>query len=312
MTEEVGELRGEERIADHAGVGAIGTVRLAADPTAEPVRVEPVGAVVQLDRAGEHGAAAVVGLEADMGAGRSEVGVREVPLAAVVGVVPGGAEPVADGGHGRRIEPVHTGVDGRLGQAVGVGEPVQRGELAGEHRGAARRARTRAGVVVVELDASGADAFAPRELRAPELGDGVVLVGRRVPLLVGHDDEDVGPRRHQALPVMRAGATNTAARRSSAITRSYSSQSSCDPPAALNTWRRSAGIADGGTPSISSSGPQMVVGPSTATHCHPLWNTTVARPVRRRWTSFARVAACDERDAELTGDGVVEDARVHE
>ena len=51
-----------------------------------------------------------------------------------------------------------------------------------------------AGVMAVELDAAGADAFAGRELRTAELGDRVALVGRRVPLFVGHDDEHVGPR----------------------------------------------------------------------------------------------------------------------
>ena len=54
-------------------------------------------------------------------------------------------------------------------------------------------------IVTVKFDAAGADALAARKLGATELGDVVGLVGRRVPLLVGHDDEDVRPRRHQAL-----------------------------------------------------------------------------------------------------------------
>ena len=78
------------------------------------------------------------------------------------------------------------------------GDAVQRRVLAGEQRGPARRARGGARVVAVQLAALRAQALAGGELRAAELGQRLRLVGRRVPLLVGHDEEHVrtGGHRH--------------------------------------------------------------------------------------------------------------------
>src|SRR6266508_4232661 len=81
---------------------------------------------------------------------------------------------------------------------------------------------------------------------------------------------------------MRSGRTSTATRRSAAITRSYSSQSSCVPPAAVNTSRSSRGTPSASNPTSASSGPASWTGPSTATHSHPARNTTVARGRARR------------------------------
>ena len=74
------------------------------------------------------------------------------------------------------------------------------------------------------------------------------------------------PVRHQPFERNRAGSTSTATRPSAAITRSNSSQSSCVPPAARKTTRRSPGSASGAKPSSGSSGPTMRAGPSTETH----------------------------------------------
>ena len=164
----------------------------------------------------------------------------------------------------------------------------------------------------MELDAARADAFAARELRTAEVGDRVALVGRWVPLFVGHDDEHVGPRGHQALPVMRAGATNTTARRSAAITRSYSSQSSCD--------------ATGGTEHVAQQRGDLL----RRYAVHLVVRTADARgsvdrdplppaaehdggaPGSPQVDELARVTACDESDGRLAGHGMVEDARIHE
>ena len=53
LTEEIGHLHREERIAHHAGVGRVGTVWFSPDPPVKAVLVEPVGAVVQVDGAGQ-------------------------------------------------------------------------------------------------------------------------------------------------------------------------------------------------------------------------------------------------------------------
>jgi hypothetical protein len=59
----------------------------------------------------------------------------------------------------------------------------------------------------------------------------------------------------QRFDVIRSGATSTAVRRSAAITRSYSSQSLCVPPAAVKTSRSSGGTRSAAKPSSTSSGP---------------------------------------------------------
>ena len=79
-----------------------------------------------------------------------------------------------------------------------------------------------------------------------------------------------------------AGVTRTAARRSAAITRSYSSKSSCVPPAAVNISRSSRRSRSAPMPGSGSSGPASSTGPSTAAHCQPARSTTVARGCSRR------------------------------
>ncbi len=119
-----------------------------------------------------------------------------MPLAPVVRAVPGGAEPVAQGGHGVGVEEVHSRIGRLLGQTVGVRHAVERRVLTGEQRGTAGGARGRARVVAVELPALGPQPLAGWELRATELAQRVLLVGRWVTLLVGHDDEHVRAFRH--------------------------------------------------------------------------------------------------------------------
>ena len=139
LGEQVDHLFGEHAVAHESAVGLVGTVRLAPDPPREPELVEPIGAPVGVDRGGVDDPVDVVRPQALVGAGHHQVGVRDVPLAPVVGAVTGGAEPVAHRRHGVGIEEVHGRVGGRLGEAVGVGDPVQRRVLAGEQRGPARR-----------------------------------------------------------------------------------------------------------------------------------------------------------------------------
>ena len=139
LGEQVDHLFGEHAVAHESAVGLVGTVRLAPDPPREPELVEPVGAPVGVDRGGVDDPVDVVRPQALVGAGHHQVGVRDVPLAPVVGAVAGGAEPVPHRRHGVGIEEVHGRVGGRLGEAVGVGDPVQRRVLAGEQRGPARR-----------------------------------------------------------------------------------------------------------------------------------------------------------------------------
>ena len=188
----------EHAVADEPGVGLVGAVRLATDPPREPERVEPVGPAVGVDRGGIEHAVGVVDHQALVGARDDEVGVGDVPLAPVVGAVAGGAEPVAHAsGTVSGSSQVIAGSVGLLGQAVGVGDAVQRRVLPGEQRRAARRARGRPRVVAVQLTALRAEALARRELRAAELGQRLHLVRRRVPLLVRHDEQHVRSAGHR-------------------------------------------------------------------------------------------------------------------
>src|SRR5262249_16941411 len=75
------------------------------------------------------------------------------------------------------------------------------------------------------------------------------------------------PRVHQpACPKMWSAWSSTAQRRSVAITRSYSLQSSCVPPAPTKTARSSAGTWSGSTPASRSSGPANSTPPRTPIH----------------------------------------------
>src|SRR5919198_2712864 len=72
------------------------------------------------------------------------------------------------------------------------------------------------------------------------------------------------------------------------MTRSYVSQSSCVPPAAVKMSRRRTRRRSASTPGSGSSGPASWTGPSTVTHAQPLRNVSVARGRARR---FARLRA---------------------
>ncbi len=204
LGEQLDDLVGEDPVPDGAAVGPGGTVGLPPDPPGEPERVEPVGPAVRLDRLGDDRAVVAGGHEAVVGAGDDEVGVGDVPFAPVVGAVAAGPEPVAERRHRVRVEPRHRRVGVPLGQPVGLRDAVQGRVLPREQRGPARQARGRAGVVAVELEAAGAQRLAGRQVVAPERGERRGLVRGRVPLLVGHDDEDVGRRHQRPVPVTSA------------------------------------------------------------------------------------------------------------
>ena len=128
-------------------------MRFGPDPAGETVRAERIGVEVSLHGGGVDDAVVVVGGQRLAGRRVVEVGVRDVPLAVVVGVVAGGAEPVAEGGHLAAAQPAHPRIVEALADAVGLGDAVQVGVLAGEDRRAARHAGQRAGVVAAEADA---------------------------------------------------------------------------------------------------------------------------------------------------------------
>ena len=71
------------------------------------------------------------------------------------------------------------------------GPAVQRGVLAREQRGPAGETGGRPRVVAVELEAPVPDGLARPELLPAEARQRLSLVGRRVPLFVRHDHEDV-------------------------------------------------------------------------------------------------------------------------
>ena len=156
LREQLGDLFGVEAVLDDPAVRLRHAVWLAADPAGEAERIETIGAAVRVDRAVVDTAVRVVRRQALVGAGNQDVCVRDVPLAAVVRAVAGRAEPVAHRGHRARVEPRHQRVARLLGQAVGVGDAVQRRVLPGEQRRPAREARGRPGIVAVQFHAGGA------------------------------------------------------------------------------------------------------------------------------------------------------------
>ena len=183
---------GGERVAPQPAVGPVPAVRFGADPVGEAVAVERVGVEVGLHRGVVDGAGVVVGGERPARVGVVQVGVREVPLAVVRGVVAGAPEPVAERRHLAGAEPAHGRVVGVLAEAVGLGDAVHVGVLAGEQRRPAGDAGERPGVVPGERDAViGEPAPARQRPLAPGPQRGV-LVRRSGALLVGEDDDDVG------------------------------------------------------------------------------------------------------------------------
>ena len=165
----------------------------------EPERVEPVGPAVGVDRGGDRRRpSASLARRLSWVPGTDQVGVRDVPLAPVVGAVAGGAEPVAHRRHGVGIEPVHRRVGGRLARPSVSVTPCSDGYWPVNsvvRLGDARRRRPRSGGGA--RGSAGAQALARGELRAAELGERLRLVGRRVPLLVGHHEEHVRTGRHR-------------------------------------------------------------------------------------------------------------------
>ena len=183
----------DERVAAGAGVGQPGAVRLGPDPAGEPVRVERVGVEVGLHRRGVDHTVVVVGGERRAGRRVEQVGVADVPLALVVGVVAAGPEPVAERRHLALAQPAHAGVVGHLAEPVGLGDAVDVGVLAGEQRRPAGHAGERAGVVAAEGDAVLVEPAAAGQRVVAPAPQVVALVGRGGPLLVGEDDDDIGP-----------------------------------------------------------------------------------------------------------------------
>ena len=157
LTEQIDHLLGEDAVAHRAAVRLRRAVGLAADPAREPERVEPVGLAIRVDGLGDERAVVVGGHQRLVAARDREVGVADVPLAPVVGLVAAGAEPVAQGRDLIGIEPAHRRVAGLLGHPVGLGHPVQRWVLPREQRGPAGHAGGGTRVVAVELQPPSAD-----------------------------------------------------------------------------------------------------------------------------------------------------------
>ena len=122
----------QERVADQSAVGAGGTVGFGADPAGEAEGSEWIGLQVGANTVRADDSVVVVGGDSLAACGIEQVGVADVPLAVVVGVVPGGAEPVAEGRHLAGPKPAHAGVVGHLAETVGLGDTVHVGVLARE------------------------------------------------------------------------------------------------------------------------------------------------------------------------------------
>ena len=120
VTEQVDHLLREHAVAHSAAVGLRRAVRLPADPPGEPERVEPVGLAVRLHRLGDRLAVVVGRHQAFVAPRDREVGVADVPLAPVVGLVAAGAKPVAQRRDRVGVEPPHGRIVGLLGDPVGL------------------------------------------------------------------------------------------------------------------------------------------------------------------------------------------------
>jgi len=123
---------GDQRVASNPGVGQQRAMRFRADPAGEAERPQRIRVEVAPHRGGVDDAVVVIGRQRAARRGVGEIGVRDVPLAVVVGVVARRAEPVAQRRHLALAEPAHAGVLGGLADAVGLGDPVQVGVVPGE------------------------------------------------------------------------------------------------------------------------------------------------------------------------------------
>ena len=133
-----------------------------------------------------------------------EMRVRGVPLALEVRPIAAGPEPVAQRRHRVRRQPEHVVAVGALGDPVGLRHTVQRRILAGEQRRAARRARRRHRIVMAERHPVLPQPLHPGQMLSPERGELVGLIRRRVPLLIGQDDQHVRATSHTAILTTRA------------------------------------------------------------------------------------------------------------
>ena len=125
-----------------------------ANPAAEAEGIELVGLLVGLNARRDHRPAVIGGLEPFVTARGGQVGVGDMPLAAVVGVVATGSKPVPHGWHVGGIQPAHRRVVVGLGQAIGFGHPMQGGVVPSEQGGPAGQAGSGSGVVALQLKAS--------------------------------------------------------------------------------------------------------------------------------------------------------------
>ncbi len=182
---------GDQRVAPDAGVGQRRAVGLGPHPAGEPERVEQVGVQVGLHRCGVDVAIVIVGGQRFASLRVDQVGVADVPLAVVMGVVTGGPKPVTQRGHLAFSQPTQAGVVGRLAQPVGLGHPVHVGVLPGEQCRTAGHASERTGVVPGEGNGVVIEPTSPGERVAPPGEQLVALVRRNGPLLVGHDHDHV-------------------------------------------------------------------------------------------------------------------------
>lgn len=126
-----------------------------------------------------------------------EVGVGDMPLAVVVGVVARGPEPVSERGDFAGAEPPHAGVIGALGESVGLRDAVHVGILSRQEGGPTRDAGERAGVVALEADGVlGEPALAAQVLGPPSSKGGCLVGGaaqRDRPEVLDHDDRGHRP-----------------------------------------------------------------------------------------------------------------------
>ena len=198
-----------ERVLDRAGVVLAEPVRLRPDPLREAVVVEQVGLPVALDVVRERRPVVIDRQQRPIAVLSVEVGVGGVPLALVVGPVAAGPEPVAERRHRVRGEPRHLRPVGGLGEPVGLGHPVQRGVLAGEQRGATRRAGRRHRIVVAEGDALAPQPLDPRHRLRPKPRQLRRLIRRREAQLVGEDHENVRSGHRRLRVAGRGGRSHT-------------------------------------------------------------------------------------------------------
>ncbi len=195
LTEQLHHLLREHSVAHRAALGPGRAVGLAADPPGEPERVEPIGLAVGRDRLRDRLPVDVGGHQAFVAPRDEQIGERDVPLPAVVRLIPTGAEPVTERRHRIGIQPHHGRVVVLLRRPSVCDTPCNDGYWPVNNVARTRCARRRPRVVPMELQPTLAQRFA----RAPScslrnFATAVVLVRRRVTLLIRHDQQNVRRR----------------------------------------------------------------------------------------------------------------------